>query len=105
MTYVTGARRFRRVCENWQILLTAQRDRARARDCQLGLEGSCRNGRTRPIVLNGRAIAGASHPPIGGASMRHAFRWPTSGLGQKRPYGHVGCNVRFAQKRSSSGHR
>jgi hypothetical protein len=26
-------------------------------------------------------------------------------MGQKRPYGHVGSNVRFAPKRSSSGHR
>jgi hypothetical protein len=26
-------------------------------------------------------------------------------VGQKRPYGHVGSNVRFARKQSSSGHR
>jgi hypothetical protein len=27
-----------------------------------------------------------------------------AGQGQKRPYGHVGSNVRFARKRPSSGH-
>jgi hypothetical protein len=26
-------------------------------------------------------------------------------LGQNRPWGHVGSNVRFARKRPSSGHR
>jgi hypothetical protein len=30
---------------------------------------------------------------------------PMSHLGQTRPYGHVGSNVRFARKQSSSGHR
>ena len=57
----------------------------------------------RSTALQPKAGYIDARPFTANSSKSSCYARPDHTLGQKRPYGHVGCNVRFARKRTSPG--